>query len=92
MPQQTTTDLTAANGLKQAYEAGTAWAYDIKPGDTFIGASPVAMERYPDIITNRLERTVFLSAALDVLETMNLTTNQQGIVLSYAPRFQSTVK
>lgn len=92
MSQQTTTELTDANGLKQAYEAGTAWASNLKPGDTFIGASPVAMERYPDIITNRLERSVFLHAALDVLETMNLTANQQGVILSYAPRFQTTVK
>lgn len=70
MPQQTTTELTDANGLKQAYEAGTAWAANLKVGDTFLGCKPEADKLY----TDKLQRNVFMTAALDGLRYVKVHT------------------
>lgn len=63
--------------LIAAHEAGREWAAGLKAGDKFMGALPVARERYSDPRQQRM----FMSAALDVLAIGRVVTDMAGVLL-----------
>lgn len=72
--------MTLAQKLIAAHEDGERYARNLMPGLVFKGAGPAAMVKGYERSTP--EYRMFLGAALDVLETRNIITDENHIIIS----------
>ncbi|HKV44615.1 MAG TPA: hypothetical protein VJT32_08080 [bacterium] len=66
--------------MSRAHDAGRAWANGLRVGDRFLGAGPAADEQG---FSDACLRSIFIQAALVILERKVVMTSMDGILVEY---------